>query len=84
MQGCVDRDSNRFNRIHQLTHPPCLSPSHHHTPNHPITNTHSDVEVAFPSAARASTVMAVLEVDEELQPTRVAKSFATEGPVLRV
>lgn len=55
-----------------------------HLTTQPPHKTHSDVEVALPSAARASTVRAVLEVDEELQPTRVAKSFATQGPVLRV
>jgi hypothetical protein len=42
------------------------------------------VEVAFPSAARAALVLAVLEVDEELQPTKVSKAFALLGPVLRV
>jgi hypothetical protein len=45
---------------------------------------HSDVEVAFPSAARAALALAVMEVDEELQPTKVTKAFAVQGPVLRV
>lgn len=29
-------------------------------------------------------VLSVMEVDEELQPTRVSKSFVVDGPVLRV
>ena len=44
----------------------------------------SDIVVSFPTAARADMVKRVLEVDEELQPTRVAKQFRLDGARLRV
>lgn len=68
-----------------------MHPSTTHSTPYPPTSinqslpTHtSDVEIAFPSAKRAALAMAVLEVDEELQPTKVSKAFALQGPVLRV
>jgi len=44
----------------------------------------SDLRVAFLSPNQAETVKQCLEGDDELQPTKIDKTFEVDGPVLIV
>ena len=47
-------------------------------------HTYSNLSVTFPSPSKASLVQQVLEVDDELQPTKICKTFVAEGSALKV
>lgn len=44
----------------------------------------SDVDITFPTAEKAALVCAVLQVDDELQPNKITKTFTQEGPILHM
>ncbi len=73
-------------RVGEFTHPGVVywcppnrpaSPSSAGTP-------HRDVRIRFPDAKTSEVAMKVLEVDAELQKTKVARRFSTEGQYLCV
>jgi len=42
----------------------------------------SSLRIAFPSERNAKIVLATMEVDEELQPTRINKELSVQGNTL--
>jgi hypothetical protein len=56
--------------------PTASAPAHHQV--------FSTLRIALQSAQQASNIKQCLEVDEELQPTKISKSYETDNNVLLV
>lgn len=48
------------------------------------TRHHCHIDLHFPTPAKAQLVKNVLEIDDELQPTKIRKTFAVDGTALDV